>query len=149
MIRRVLAAIWLGFSVTHAFAADPVERILEEAKTDCQSFEGGTFEARDAVVGVDLDGMGEIDRIVDTSKFSCSSAVSLYCGTGGCVIHAVIGDKSWSFQAEDWRMTDWDGRPILLIARDGGWCGGAGAQICYEAVVWSYGDMLTVMPYQE
>jgi hypothetical protein len=61
-------------------------------------------------------------------------------------LHAVVGDQSWSFQAEGWRMIEWDGRPILLIMRDGGWCGGAGAQICYEAVSWSHGQMLTVMP---
>jgi hypothetical protein len=46
-------------------------------------------------------------------------------------------------------MIDWEGRPILLIARDGGWCGGAGAQVCYEAVLWSHGKMLTVMPQSQ
>ena len=46
-------------------------------------------------------------------------------------------------------MIDWDGRPILLIMRDGGCCGGAGAQVCYEAVSWSKGRMLTVMPQVE
>jgi hypothetical protein len=62
------------------------------------------------------------------------------------MLHAIVGDEVWSFQAEGWRMIDWDGRPILLIARDGGWCGGVGAQVCYEAVVWSHGKKLTVMP---
>ncbi|MDX5360911.1 MAG: hypothetical protein LPL00_05855, partial [Alphaproteobacteria bacterium] len=79
-------------------------------------------------------------------RFTCTSARSLYCGSGGCMLHAVIGERSWSFQAEGWRMIAWDGRPILLVARDGGWCGGAGSQLCFEAVVWSFGEMLTVMP---
>lgn len=127
-------------------AADPVDDILAAAAADCSSLDNGVFEAPDSVIQIDLDGDGEPDRIVDTSNFKCSSALSLYCGSGGCVIHAVIGEASWEFQAEGWRMIDWDGRPILLIARDGGWCGGAGAQVCYEAVVWSHGDMLTVMP---
>jgi hypothetical protein len=62
------------------------------------------------------------------------------------MLHAIAGDKIWSSQADGWRMMDGDGRPILLIARDGGWCGCARAQVCYEAVVWSHGKMLTVMP---
>jgi hypothetical protein len=35
------------------------------------------------------------------------------------MLHAIVDDEVWSFQAEGWRMIDWDGRPILLIARDG------------------------------
>ncbi len=60
-------------------------------------------------------------------------------------MHAVIGDRDWNFLAEGWRMTDWDGLPILLIARDGGWCGGAGSQLCFEAVTWGQGQILSVM----
>lgn len=127
-------------------AANPVDDIFAAAEADCRGLDNGVFEAQDAVTEIDLDDDGELDRIVDTSRFKCSSAASLYCGSGGCDIHAVIGEESWSYQSEGWRMIDWDGRPILLIARDGGWCGGAGAQLCYEAVVWSHGDMLTVMP---
>ena len=126
--------------------ADPVETILAAAAADCASFENGAFSAGEAVIEADLDGAEPLDRLVDTSRFTCSSAASMYCGSGGCTLHAVIGDESWSFQAEGWRMTDWDGRPILLIARDGGWCGGAGSQICFEAVSWSAGMMMTVMP---
>ena len=127
-------------------AADPVQDILAAAEADCAAIENGIFEANDAVTEVDLDGEDPPDRVVDSSEFSCSSVRSLYCGSGGCTLHAVIGERAWDFQAEDWRMIDWDGRPILLVARDGGWCGGAGAQVCYEAVVWSFGTMLTVMP---
>lgn len=126
--------------------ADPASDILGEAKELCASFEDGSFDAGDAVRRIDLDGDGVADTVIDGSRFSCSSAASMYCGSGGCMVHAVIGDESWSFQAEGWRMIDWDNRPILLIARDGGWCGGAGAQICYEAVVWSHGEKLSVMP---
>lgn len=98
------------------------------------------------MIEIDLDGAPPVDRVVDTARFACSSAASLYCGTGGCTLHAVVGARSWAFQAEGWRMIDWDGIPILLVARDGGWCGGAGAQLCFEAVNWSAGEMMTVMP---
>lgn len=126
--------------------ADPVADILSEAKSLCASFESGVFDAGDAVTEVDLDVDGAPDQIVDSSRFSCSTMASAYCGSGGCTVHAVIGEASWSFQAEGWRLIDWDGRPILLVARDGGWCGGSGAQLCFEAVSWSDGHMLTVMP---
>ena len=123
-----------------------VEAILDEARATCQSYENGTFDPTGAVVAIDLTDDGLLDALIDESRFSCNGSPSLYCGSGGCGLHAVIGQETWYFQAEDWGMIEWDGRPILLIARDGGWCGGAGAQVCYEAVVWSDGQMLTVMP---
>jgi hypothetical protein len=124
-------------------AASPVDAVLDAARAACGD---GAFDAGDAVAAVDLDGDGALDAVVDESRFACSPGPSPYCGSGGCALHAIVGERRWTFQAEGWRMIDWDGRPILLIARDGGWCGGAGAQACYEAVVWSFGEMLTVMP---
>ncbi|MGF1447456.1 MAG: hypothetical protein ACFBRM_14835 [Pikeienuella sp.] len=126
--------------------ADPVAAILAEAEQTCTEWDGGRFSQGDAVVELDLTGDGAADRLVDASRFACAPHPSMWCGSGGCTLHAVVGSRSWRFQAEGWRLVDWDGRPILLIARDGGWCGGAGAQLCYEAVVWSGGEMLTVMP---
>jgi len=125
---------------------DAVDRILNEARAACEGFESGTFAANGAVREIALDDDDLPDRIVDESRFACSSAQTMYCGTGGCMLHAVIGDRVWSFQAEGWRMIEWGDRPILLVARDGAWCGGAGSQLCFEAVVWSFGEMLTVMP---
>ena len=129
-----------------ALAQDRVASVLDKAKSECAQVDGGNFDAKDAVQHVDLTGDGKPDTVVDASRFSCSSSRSLYCGSGGCSLDAIVGDKSWTFQAEGWRVIDWDGRPILLVMRDGGWCGGAGAQVCYEAVTWSNGQMLTVMP---
>lgn len=138
----LLAALFLALPA----AADPVTDILATAAADCASFENGVLDATDAAIPTDLDGLEPVDTVIDLSRVSCSSAASMYCGSGGCSLFAVIGEASWEFQAEGWRMIDWDGRPILLIARDGGWCGGAGAQVCYEAVSWSGGAMMTVMP---
>jgi hypothetical protein len=135
-----------GLLAAPAFAADKVGEILQAAQQACASFENGQFDNTNAIVEVDLTGNGQTDTLVDESRFSCSSAASMYCGSGGCMLHAIVDDESWRFQAEGWQMIEWHERPILLIARDGGWCGGAGAQLCYEAVTWSNGDMLTVMP---
>ncbi|MEI4474190.1 hypothetical protein [Frigidibacter sp. MR17.24] len=127
-----------------AARAASVAEILAEAAESCAASGGTAFEHGDAVAEVDLDGVAPSDRLVDTGRFTCAGAPSGYCGSGGCTLLAVVGEESWRFQAEDWRMIDWDGRPVLLIARDGGWCGGAGSQQCVEAVVWSAGQPLSV-----
>lgn len=142
---RVTAAAIL-LAAASPGVAGPVDTILAEAAASCTSFENGVFDPRDAVTQVELSGAAPSETIVDESRFACSSAASMYCGSGGCMLHVVDGDTVATFQSEGWRVIDWDGRPILLISRDGGWCGGIGAQSCVEAVTWSLGEMLTVMP---
>lgn len=146
MVRLAFRISLLCLFSAPGLAADPGATIISKARGACEGYENGVFDQGEAVSKIDLTGDGTLDTVIDESDFSCSSSKSLYCGTGGCMLHAIVDDEVWSFQAEGWRMMDWDGRPILLIARDGGWCGGAGAQVCYEAVVWSHGKMLTVMP---
>ncbi|MEM6942761.1 MAG: hypothetical protein AAF565_03295 [Pseudomonadota bacterium] len=146
-LKVALAALVL--LVPSATLADPVETILARAKADCAGFENGRFEANDAVTKIDLDGDDAPDILLDESRFTCTSAASMYCGSGGCQLHAIVGDTATSFQAEGWRVIDWNDRPVLLVMRDGYWCGGIGAQSCVEAVVWSQGQRLTVMPPQQ
>lgn len=142
-------AISLSLLLAVPVSADPVTDILAAAAADCAGLEDGVLDATDAAVPTDLDGIEPMDTLLDMSRATCSSSASLFCGSGGCSLHAVIGDASWEFQAEGWRMIEWNGRPILLIARDGGWCGGSGAQTCFEAVSWSDGALMTVMPALE
>lgn len=132
---------------TPLFAASPAaQALLDQASDDCKSFENGLFDAGDAVVPIELTSQyGTIGaEVVDTSKFACSSAASLFCGSGGCMLNLIVGDTTYAWQATGWRLIDWGPDRILLIGRDGGWCGGAGAEVCYEAVVWSDGRLLTV-----
>jgi hypothetical protein len=131
MIGAMLCAA--SFLAGGAVQADPVADIIAESEDFCTSLENGTFGAQDAVPPVDHHDEGKMDSIADASRFACSSMASACCGSGGCTLHAVVDDASWSFEAEGWRMIDWDGLPILLIARDGGWCGGAGAQLCFRS----------------
>ncbi len=145
MVRLLFGISLICLFSAPALAADTGATIISKARLACESYENGVFDQGKAVSRVDLTGDGISDTVIDESDFRCSSARSLYCGSGGCTLHAIVDGEVWSFQAEGWRMIDWEGRPILLIARDGGWCGGAGAQVCYEAVVWSHGKMLTVM----
>lgn len=146
MVRWVFGIGLLCLFSTPGLADDTSATIISKARSACESYENGVFDEAKAVTKIDLTGDGNMDTVIDESDFHCSSSKSLYCGTGGCMLHAIVNNEVWSFQAVGWRMIDWDGRPILLIARDGGWCGGTGAQVCYEAVVWSHGKMLTVMP---
>ena len=136
----------LVLTAAQAGAQTAVDDILAGARADCESFEGGVFDPGNAVNAVDLTGDGALDSLVDEGAFSCTSAASLYCGSGGCMLHAVVGDGVTSWQATGWQVIDWGQARILLIGRDGGWCGGIGAEACFEALNWSDGRFLTVMP---
>lgn len=131
--------------------AQDAQSLVEQAAADCRSFENGEFDPGDAVQRIELRSQFETVTIdlVDESKYSCSSAASLYCGSGGCMLNLVVDGAATAWQATGWRLVDWGTDTILLIGRDGGWCGGAGAEVCYEAVNWSNGKFLTVGPAPE
>ena len=61
------------------------------------------------------------------------------------------GPGRWRNPSEltGWRLVEWGPDQVLLIGRDGGWFGGAGAEVCYEALLWSNGTILTVGPAPE
>jgi len=135
-----------------ASAVSPVAQgLIDKAASQCAAFENGRFDPRDAVTGIELRSQASsvAAEIVDESAYSCASAASMYCGSGGCMLHLVVGDRIWSWQATGWRLVDWGPSRILLIGRDGGWCGGAGSEVCFEALVWSDGRILTVRPARE
>ena len=110
--------------------------------------ESGEFDQGDAVTEIELRSQfGTVDaELVDESQYACSSAASLYCGTGGCMLNLVVNGETMAWQVTGWRLIDWGPDRILLIGRDGGWCGGAGAEVCYEALVWSEDRILTLGP---
>lgn len=153
MIQRVLAFLtMLAFSVGSAMAVSPeAQQLIYRAAADCQAFENGQFDQGDAVTENELRSQfGAVKaELVDESQYACSSAASLYCGTGGCMLNLVVNGETMAWQATGWRLVDWGPDRILLIGRDGGWCGGAGAEVCYEALVWSNGKILTVGPAPE
>lgn len=116
----------------------PVTKILDEAKADCASLENGVFDAPAGTVNnVDLTGDGNPEQIVDASKFVCSTSASYWGGTGGSQVSLVIGAKRVDYFAQEWRIVRWNDAAILLLWLNGGECGGAGADSCTEALVWS------------
>ena len=153
MTSKILAVLaMLVFSAGSAIAVSPeAQQLIDRAAADCQSFENGEFDQGDAVTEIELRSQfGTANaELVDESQYACSSAASLYCGSGGCMLNLVINGETMAWQATGWRLIDWGPDRILLIGRDGGWCGGAGAEVCYEALVWSNGKILTVGPEPE
>jgi hypothetical protein len=133
---RHLAFAFLLLGAATAVAS-PVDDVLEEARKNCESFEDGIFEPRDAVQPVDLTGDGRPETVVDESRFSCSSAASMYCGTGGCMVRAIVGDRTFSWLAKGWKVVEWAGDRVLLMQIHGANCGGTNLRRCNEAVVWA------------
>ena len=146
----VLAAIMLSAISALALSLE-AQQLIDRAAADCQSFENGEFDQGNAVTEIELlSQFGTVNaELVDESQYACSSAASLYCGTGGCMVNLIVDGETKAWQATGWRLIDWGPDRILLIGRDGSWCGGAGAEVCYEALVWSNGKILTVGPTPE
>lgn len=152
-MRKLFGALFVVlFGSNPALATSPqAQELIDRAAADCASFENGEFDAGNAVTEIELRSQfGAVNaELVDESEYACSSAASLYCGTGGCMINLIVDGTVQAWQATGWRLVEWGPDQILLIGRDGGWCGGAGAEVCYEALVWSNGKILTVGPAPE
>lgn len=146
----ILPLAFLGTLPAYAESPD-AQRLIDRAAADCRSFENGEFDAGNAVTEIELRSQfGSVQaELIDESEFACSSAVSLYCGTGGCMLNLVVDGTVHAWQATGWKLIEWGPDRLLLIGRDGGWCGGTGAEVCYEALVWSNGRILTVGPTPE
>ena len=152
-MRKLFGALFVVlFGTTPAVATSPqAQELIDRAAADCGSFENGEFDAGNAVSDIELRSQfGAVNaELVDESEYACSSAASLYCGTGGCMLNLIVDGTVRAWQATGWRLVEWGPDRLLLIGRDGGWCGGAGAEVCYEALVWSNGKILTVGPAPE
>jgi hypothetical protein len=142
---RQLALAFILLAAPNAIAG-PLDDVLEEGRENCASFEDGLFEPRDAVQEVDLTGDGVPEILIDESRFSCSSAASMYCGTGGCMLRAIVGDQIFTWLAKGWKVVDWAGDRILLMQIHGANCGGTNLRRCYEAVVWTDDHFASVRP---
>lgn len=135
-----------------AHAISPkAQDLMDRAAAECRDFENGEFDSGEAVSEIELRSQfgTVLAEIIDESEYACSSAASLYCGSGGCMLNLIVEGQVRAWQATGWQLIDWGPDRILLIGRDGGWCGGARAEVCYEALIWSDGRILTVGPPPE
>lgn len=133
----VAAAVALTQPVSAQTFPPAVKEAIETARADCESFEAGDFDrAQDAIRQVDLTGDAGPDWIVDESKMSCSSAASMYCGTGGCGLTLVANGIPTYRIAGGWDIVEFGGAPVLLLSVHGSRCGGINPTPCTEALTW-------------
>jgi len=98
-----------------ASASETVNRVIEAAKKSC-ALEKGQFSAPElSTVNVDLNADGKPDEIIDESKFTCSTSSSLYCGTGGCMLHLIVDGKDYKHLAKEWTIAQLGEAKILII----------------------------------
>ena len=140
-MRYALLAALICLQMTRPAIAASVEEVLAQARSDCEALENGSFHSgEDAVASIDLNRDGVTETLIDESRFSCSSSASLFAANGGSMLHVLVGEQHYSWQALGWQTISWGEDIILLLARHGTQCGGYGYQHCYEAVVFN-GDM--------
>ena len=120
-----------------------VAEILLKAESQCASFERGKFHMEDsAIFAYDFTGDGQPEQIVDASQFACSTAASMWGGTGGTMLWVVVDEQPYEFLAHRWKVVDMYGQNVLLLAVHSYQCGDSVGP-CYRALVWSDGFRTT------
>lgn len=148
--RRQAPALTLACAVSFAGPAvaqnlsdlpGPLAEKAEAARQACADFEGGTFALEfGAVHRIDLDGDLRPDWVLDEAGFACSTAASLYCGTGGCMSHFLIGDRVASLLNQGWDLTDIGPFRVLLADVHGSQCDGINPTPCVVASTWDHDE---------
>ncbi len=144
-----LCALSVAFYTPSAHAQDlsglPTQLLerLEAAQQACSDMESGQFALElGAIYRVDLEGDIERDWVLDEAGFACSTAVSLYCGTGGCMSHFLIEDRMFSLLNQGWDMANIGPFRVLLVDVHGSQCGGINPTPCVVASVWDADEMV-------
>ena len=143
-IAGMFGAIALScFGVTPAVSADVsqlpplLQEKVEAAEKACAAFEDGEFDLEwGAVVRVDLDGDRYHDWVLNESGFACSTAASLFCGTGGCMSHFLVQEELHSLLNQGWDVVDLGPDRVLLADVHGSQCGGVNPTPCVSASTW-------------
>ena len=138
-----LAAVGAAFVGVSANAQDwsglPAELLekLASAQQACSDLDNGQFAVEfGAVHRVDLDGDIQQDWVLDEAGFACSTAASLYCGTGGCMSHFLVEDELHSLLNQGWDVVDLRSNRVLLAYVHGSQCGGINPTPCATASTW-------------
>ena len=135
------AAAFVVMSSTVAAETADIPHVLhakvEAAKSECASFDGGQFALEeDAVQRVDLDGDGDNDWVLNEGRFACSTAASLYGGTGGSMSHFLIDAELASIQNQGWEITRFGPHTVVLARVHGSNCDGINPTPCVVSSVW-------------
>lgn len=141
-ISIVLAIMFLP-SMTLANEASSAAKIVQNAKQECNGIDNGEFHSTEkAITSYDITGDGQMEEVVDAAQFSCSTALTLWGGSGGTFLWVVAPDKTYEFLAHRWRMIDFDGQSVLLLAVHSSQCSDDIGP-CYRAFVWQDGFRTT------
>jgi hypothetical protein len=131
------------FGVSPAVSADVsqlpplLQEKVETAAKACAALEDGKFDLEwGAVDRADLDGDRYPDWVLNESGFVCSTAVSLFCGTGGCMSHFLVEDELHSLLNQGWDLVDLGSNRVLLAYVHGAQCGGVNPTPCATASTW-------------
>lgn len=132
--------------MTPALAANndaAVKAVIAAARKDCEGFEKGRFSmSNKAITRHELTGDQSPETVIDAGEFSCSSAASLYGGTGGSSLWVVANGKAHPFLARRWGVVSIDGQNVLMTAIHPSECGYV-AGSCYRAHVYHQGRFYT------
>jgi hypothetical protein len=138
MARKIIvSAIALTLGLLPAYGSETANRIFENAQKACALEKGQFNTAQTAVTSVDLNADGKLDEIVDEGKFSCSTASSLYCGTGGCMLHLIVDNRDYRRLSQNWKLAELGNDKVLITAVHWSECNYKNP--CMRAVVWRDG----------
>lgn len=119
----------------------PLREKIDIAAKSCADFDNGQFALEnDAIKRVDLDGDALADWVVDEAGFACSSAASLYGGTGGSMSHFLVGAKVASILNQGWEVIRFGPQVVVLLDVHGSQCGGINPTPCVTSSVWDSED---------
>lgn len=114
-----------------------LQRIVDEAKMACAEVNNGEFALEwGSVQRIDLNGDLRSDWVLNDFGFACSSAASLYCGTGGCMSHFLIEDHVATLLNQGWEIATIGLSRVLVAEVHGSQCDGIGPTQCFVASVW-------------
>ena len=139
-----LAVVALTFIMLPALAVagEPLPlatQIVQQAKQECNSLDNGSFHSTEKTITLhDITGDGRPEEFVDASQFSCSTALTLWGGTGGTFLWVIVEGRPCEFLAHKWRVVDFDGQQVLLLAVHSSQCSDDIGP-CYRALVWQEG----------
>ena len=146
-MRHSLTAAFVCLLPAAAFA--DADAILADAAKACAEQDNGVFASEGAVRQIDMTGDGTEDTLVDEALFTCTTAASLYAGSGGSMIHVFVNGAQSSFLVQGYETVRWGDNLIVLLALGGTDCNTINANPCFEALTWVEDRFVTVRPAVE
>ena len=115
----------------------PLAEKVTLARQACADNGNGEFALEwGAVTRTDLGGDLHRDWVLDESAYACSTAVSLFCSTGGCISHFLVGNVVASFRNQGWTVLAFGRSRVLLTRVHDSRCGMSSSTPCFVARVW-------------